>query len=149
MFNHLIYLIDLQCVPACNVHEDLCWLSYGSIIAKSYGRYDVNEFHFCSTIFEASHPLVATTNTRVVTMVIDAEGHESKYYGIIKNIIEYNFARNKNLKTVSSIVIGLIPFMVLVNGYTPLSIPIIMKIKWQLERLMRFIKMMNCHVHLI
>jgi hypothetical protein len=31
---------------------------------------------------------------------IDAEGHESKYYGIIKNIIEYNFARNKNLKIV-------------------------------------------------
>jgi hypothetical protein len=28
------------------------------------------------------------------------EGHESKYYGIIKNIIEYNFAGNKNLKTV-------------------------------------------------
>jgi hypothetical protein len=29
---------------------------------------------------------------------VDAEGHESKYYGIIKNIIEYNFAGNKNLK---------------------------------------------------
>jgi hypothetical protein len=149
MFNHLTYLIDLQCVPACNVHEDLRQLSYGSIIAKSYGQYDVNEFHFCSTISEASRPLAATTNTRVVTRVVDAEGHESKYYGIIKNIIEYNFARNKNLKTDSSIVIGLIPIMVLVNGYTPLSIPVIMKIKWQLERLMRFIKMMNCHVHLI
>jgi hypothetical protein len=30
---------------------------------------------------------------------VDAEGHESKYYEIIKNIIEYNFIRNKNLKT--------------------------------------------------
>jgi hypothetical protein len=77
----------------------LCQLSYGSIIAKSYGRYDVNVFHFCSTIFEASHPLAATTNTRVVTRIVDAQGHESKYYRIIKNIIEYNFARNKNLKT--------------------------------------------------
>jgi hypothetical protein len=31
---------------------------------------------------------------------VDAEGHESKYYRIIKNIIEYNFAWNKNLKIV-------------------------------------------------
>jgi hypothetical protein len=31
---------------------------------------------------------------------VDVEGHESKYYEIIKNIIEYNFSRNKNLKTV-------------------------------------------------
>jgi hypothetical protein len=43
--------------------------------------------------------LAATTNTRV-TRVVDAEGYESKYYRIIKNIIEYNFARNKNLKIV-------------------------------------------------
>jgi hypothetical protein len=43
---------------------------------------------------------VATTNTRVVTRAVDVEGQESKYYEIIKNIIEYNFARNKNLKTV-------------------------------------------------
>jgi hypothetical protein len=32
--------------------------------------------------------------------------------------------------------------------HTPMIL-VIMKIKWQLERLMRFIKMMNCHVHLI
>jgi hypothetical protein len=32
--------------------------------------------------------------------VVDAEGRESKYYGIIKNIIEYNFAGNKILKIV-------------------------------------------------
>jgi hypothetical protein len=71
-----------------NVHADLRQLSYGSIVAKSYDRYDVSGFRFCSTIFEASHPLAATTNTGVVTMAADAEGHESKYYGIIKNIIE-------------------------------------------------------------
>jgi predicted RNA-binding protein with PIN domain len=51
-------------------------------------------------IFEASCLLVATTNTWVVTRVVDAQGHESKYYEIIKNIIEYNFAGNKNLKIV-------------------------------------------------
>jgi hypothetical protein len=41
-----------------------------------------------------------TTNTGVVTRAIDAEGHKTKYYRIIKNIIEYNFAGIKNLKTV-------------------------------------------------
>jgi hypothetical protein len=79
-------------VLASNVHADLRQLSYRSIVAKSYGRYDVNGFRFCSTIFEASRPLAATTNTGVVTRAVDADGHESKYYGIIKNIIEYSFA---------------------------------------------------------
>jgi hypothetical protein len=97
---HLTYLIGSQCVLASNVHADLRQLLYESIIAKSYGRYDINEFHLCSTIFEASHPVVATANTGVVTRVVDAEGHESRYYRIIKNIIEYNFARNKNPKIV-------------------------------------------------
>jgi hypothetical protein len=78
----------------------LCQLSYESIIAKSYGRYDINGFRFRSTIFEASHPLATTTNTGVVMRVVDADGHESKYYGVIKNIIEYSIAGNKNLKTV-------------------------------------------------
>jgi hypothetical protein len=100
MFNHLTYLIGSQYVLAGNVHADLRQLWYESIVAKSYGRYDVNGFRFRSTIFEASRPLAATTNTRVVTRAVDAEGHESKYYGIIKSIIKYNFARNKNLKTV-------------------------------------------------
>jgi hypothetical protein len=87
-------------VLAGNVHTDLRQLSYESIVAKSYSRYGVNEFRFHSTIFEASRPLATITNTGVVTRVVDAEGHESKYYGIIKNIIEYNFARNKNFKIV-------------------------------------------------
>jgi hypothetical protein len=63
---------------AGNVHVDLRQLLYGSIVAKSYGRYDVNGFHFSSTIFEASRPLAATTNTRVVTGAVDGEGHKSK-----------------------------------------------------------------------
>jgi hypothetical protein len=40
---------------------------------------------------------VATTNTRVVTRVVD-EGHKTKYYGIIKNIIEYNFVGIRSSK---------------------------------------------------
>jgi hypothetical protein len=87
-------------VLAGNVHAGLRQLSVESIVAKSYGRYDVNGFRFRSTIFGASRPLAATTNTRVVTRAIDADSYESKYYGVIKNIIEYSFARNKNMKTV-------------------------------------------------
>jgi hypothetical protein len=63
MFNHLTYQTGSQCVLAGNVHMDLRRLSYGSIISKSYGRYDINGFRFRSTIFEASRPLAATTNT--------------------------------------------------------------------------------------
>jgi hypothetical protein len=66
-------------VLADNVYVDLHQLSYESVVAKSYGRYDVNEFRFRSTIFEASRPLAATTNIRVDKRVIDAEGHKSKY----------------------------------------------------------------------
>jgi hypothetical protein len=87
-------------VLAGNVHADLCQLPYGSIVAKSYGWYDINGFRFRSTIFEASRPLVATTNTGFVLRAVDTDGHEPKYYGVIKNIIEYSFAENKNLKIV-------------------------------------------------
>jgi hypothetical protein len=87
-------------VLAGNVHVDLRQLSYGSIVAKSYGRYDVNGFCFRSTIFEASRPLAATTNIRVVMRAVDADGHESKYYRVIKNIIKYSFSWNKNMKLV-------------------------------------------------
>jgi hypothetical protein len=63
MFNHLTYLIGSQCVLAGNVHVDLRQLSYRSVVAKSYGRYDVNRFSFRSTVSEASRLLTATTNT--------------------------------------------------------------------------------------
>jgi hypothetical protein len=92
--------MGLQCVLAGNVLADLRQLPYRRVTAKSYSWYDVNGFHFHSTIFEASRPLVTTTNIGVVMRDVDAEGHESKYYRIIKNIIEYNFAWNKNLKIV-------------------------------------------------
>jgi hypothetical protein len=62
--------------------------------------YDVNGFCFHSTIFECSRQLAAKTNTGVVTSDVDAQGHETKYYEIIKNIIEYSFTENKNFKIV-------------------------------------------------
>jgi hypothetical protein len=66
-------------VLADNVHADLHQLSYGSIVVKSYSRYDINGFLFRSTIFEASRPLAGTTNTRVVMRAVDADDHQSKY----------------------------------------------------------------------
>jgi hypothetical protein len=35
-----------------------------------------------------------------VRRVIDAEGRETNYYGIMNNILEFNFAGNKELKIV-------------------------------------------------
>jgi hypothetical protein len=100
IFNHLTNLVGSQCVLAGNVHVDLRQLSYRSVTAKSYSRYDINRFHFRLTIFEVSRPLAVTTNTGVVMRVVDEEGHETKYYEIIKNIIEYIFIGNKKLNTV-------------------------------------------------
>jgi hypothetical protein len=35
-----------------------------------------------------------------VKRAIDVEGHETNYYGIINKILEFSFARNKELKVV-------------------------------------------------
>jgi hypothetical protein len=67
---------------------------------RSYDRYDVNGFRFCSTPFEALRPLATTTNSGVVTMAIDVEGCETNYYGIINKILEFSFTGNKELKVV-------------------------------------------------
>jgi hypothetical protein len=87
-------------VKHADVDEDLCQLSYGLVNVRCYGRYNVNGFHFCSTQFEAIRLLWATTNTGVVMRAIDAEGWETNYYGIINNILEFNFAKIKELKVV-------------------------------------------------
>jgi hypothetical protein len=70
------------------------------IKVRSYGRYDVNGFRFRSTAFEALHPLVATTNSEVLTRAIVVEGRETNYYGIINKILEFSFAGNKEVKVV-------------------------------------------------
>jgi hypothetical protein len=43
---------------------------------------------------------VTTTNSGVVTIAIDAKGHETNYYGILNKILEFSFAGNKELKIV-------------------------------------------------
>jgi hypothetical protein len=87
-------------VKFVDVHPDLRQLAYRLVKIRSYGRYDVNGFRFRSTAFEALHPLVATTNSGVVMRAIDVEGCETNYYGIINKIVEFNFAKNKELKIV-------------------------------------------------
>jgi hypothetical protein len=67
---------------------------------RSYGRYDVNGFRFHSTAFEALRPLAVTSNGGVAMRAINAEGHETNYYEIINKILEFSFARNKELKVV-------------------------------------------------
>jgi hypothetical protein len=67
---------------------------------RSYSRYDINGFEFHSTAFEALRPLAGTTNSGVVMRAIDAEGRETNCYGIINKILEFSYARNKELKVV-------------------------------------------------
>jgi hypothetical protein len=108
ILNILITSFFRQHVKVVNVHPDLRQLAYGLVKVRSYGRYDINGFRFHSTAFVSLCPLAATTNSGVVTRTIDVEGHETNYYGIINKILVFNFVRNKELKVVFFIVIGLI-----------------------------------------
>jgi hypothetical protein len=83
-----------------NVSNDLRQLSHGQVKALEYSRYDINGYHFRTAKLEASHPLAATTNNRVVASGEDATGHVTDYYGILKNIVEYTFGGAKELKVV-------------------------------------------------
>jgi hypothetical protein len=96
----ILTLYYLQCTKTPNIHEDLRQLSYGTMTCRNFGRYDVNDFHFHSDQFEKSRPRAATRNTGVVTRALDALERETNYYGIIQNILEFNFAGNKILKVV-------------------------------------------------
>jgi hypothetical protein len=87
-------------VKVVDVHPDLLQLVYRLVKVRSYGCYDVNGFLFRSTAFKALHPLAATTNSGVVTRVINAEGWKTNYYGIINKILEFSFVENKELKLV-------------------------------------------------
>jgi hypothetical protein len=73
-------------------------MSYTIVKVRSYIRYAIKGFQFHSTKFESSHPFVTTTNTRVVRMAVDDCGREMNYYGVIKDILQYDLAGSKNLK---------------------------------------------------
>jgi hypothetical protein len=70
------------------------------VTIRSYGRYDVNGFHFRSAAFEAACPRAATINLGVVTREINEQGQEINYYGIIQQILEFSFMGDKELKVV-------------------------------------------------
>jgi hypothetical protein len=52
--------------------------------ALEYDRYDINEYHFQTVKLEASRPLAAITNIRVVTNGEDASGLAANYYGVLQ-----------------------------------------------------------------
>jgi hypothetical protein len=87
-------------VKVADVHHDLRQLAYGLVKLRSYGRYDINGFRFCSIGFEALHPFAATSNSGVVMRAINTEGRETNYYGIINKILDFSFVGNKELKVV-------------------------------------------------
>jgi hypothetical protein len=54
-----------------NFSDDLRQLAHGQVKAVEYSRYSINGYHFQIAKLEASHPLVAITNSGVVTSAID------------------------------------------------------------------------------
>jgi hypothetical protein len=58
-------------------------LSLGQVKALEYGSYDINRYRLQTVKLEASCPLVATTNNRVVANGEDASGLAADYYGIL------------------------------------------------------------------
>jgi hypothetical protein len=89
-----------QCVKVVDVHPDLRQLAYRLVKVRSYDRYDIIGFQFCSTAFKALHPLVTTTNSGDVTRAINVERRETNNSGIINKICEFSFPGNKELKVV-------------------------------------------------
>jgi hypothetical protein len=83
-----------------NVYNNLQQLAHGQVKALEYSHYDINRYRFQMTKLEASPPLIATTNSGVVTIGEDATGHVIDYYDILQNIIEYTFGGTKELRVV-------------------------------------------------
>jgi hypothetical protein len=83
-----------------NVFDDLRQLSLGQVRALEYGHYDINRYCFRAVKLKMSHPLAATTNSRVVANGEDASGLAADYYGVLQKIIEYMFDGTKELKVV-------------------------------------------------
>jgi hypothetical protein len=83
-----------------NMSDDLLQLSLGEVKALEHSHYDINGYNFWMAKLEASHPLAATTNSRVVTKSEDASGLAADYYGILQKILEYMFGGAKELKVV-------------------------------------------------
>jgi hypothetical protein len=61
------------------------------------------------TKFDSNRPFVATTNTGVVSKVVDDRGREMNYFELLKTYLSTTSLGAKILKWRSSNVIGLIP----------------------------------------
>jgi hypothetical protein len=83
-----------------NASNDLRQLSPGQVKELEYSRYNINRYYFRMAKLEASYPLAATTNNRLVTSGEDVTGHVTDYYDILQNIVEYTFDDAKELKVV-------------------------------------------------
>jgi hypothetical protein len=66
--------------------------------ALEYSPYDINRYHFWTAKLEASHQLVATSNSGVVTSIEYASKVSADYYGVLQQIIEYTFGSTKEMK---------------------------------------------------
>jgi hypothetical protein len=79
-----------------NVSNDLRQISFGQVKALEYSRYDINEYRFQTAKLEASHPLVATTNSGVVARGEDASGVTADYYGILQKLLSMVEVKHKS-----------------------------------------------------
>jgi hypothetical protein len=70
------------------------------VTVRSYGRYDVNRFRFRSAPFEATRRQAITVNLGVVTRAINEQRQKINYYEIIQQILEFNFAGDKEVRVV-------------------------------------------------
>jgi hypothetical protein len=73
----------MLCMEDVVVSDDMRQLSLGPVKALEYSRYDINGYHFWTAKLEARHPLVATTNSGLVTSGEDATGHVTDYYDTV------------------------------------------------------------------
>jgi hypothetical protein len=70
------------------------------VTARNYNRYDVSGFRFRTAKLEKSRPFAATVNSGVMTSAYDASDKLVHYYGVLQNIVQYQFDGPKPLSMV-------------------------------------------------
>jgi hypothetical protein len=68
--------------------------------ALKYSCYNIHRYHFWTVKLEASRPLTATYNSRIVISGEDASGVTTDYYGVLLKNIEYTFGGTQELNVV-------------------------------------------------
>ncbi|WVZ84942.1 hypothetical protein U9M48_031909 [Paspalum notatum var. saurae] len=93
---HAAYL----CLTDGTIHKDLAQLSHGLVKARNYNRYDVSGFRFRTAKLEKSRPFAAIVNSEIMTTAYDANENLVHYYGVLQNIVKYEFDGSKPLSVV-------------------------------------------------